>query len=112
MRTALSQLTQGSLADDLTRQMLERVPQDIAMAAYETIKEDTESIEPHLRELDVPFLFAKHEGCIAGTEEGWEDAVAAFPDATTISVSLDPAVSEESADALRAFCLENAPALD
>jgi hypothetical protein len=96
VRTGLAQLTQGSLADDLTRQMLERVPRDIALAAYDRMMSETESIEPLLRELDVPLLFAKHEGCIAATEEAWEDAVAAFPDALTISVPLDPTVSEGS----------------
>ena len=105
VRAGLSQLTQGSLADDLTRKMLERVPQEIAIAAYEVIMSDTESIERPLRELDVPLLFAKHEGCIAGTEEGWEDATAAFPEAVTVSVPLDPSVSEEFAEAFRAFCL-------
>ena len=105
VRAGLSQLTAGSLADELTRRMLERVPQDVAITAYEWIMSDTESIEPQLRDLKVPLLFAKHEGCIAGTEEGWEDAVAAFPDAATVSVPLDPAVSEEFAEALRSFCL-------
>ena len=85
--------------------MLERVPKDIALAAYELIMTDKESIEQKLRELDAPLLFAKHEGCIAATEEGWEDAVAAFPNAATVSVPLDPSVSGEFAEALRSFCL-------
>jgi hypothetical protein len=107
VRTGLTQLTQGSLVDELAKQMLERVPRDIALAAYDVMMSETESIEPLLRELDVPLLFAKHEGCIAATEEGWEDAVAAFPGARTISVPLDPTVSEEFAGALRSFCFDN-----
>jgi hypothetical protein len=104
VRAGLTQLTQGSIADELGKQLLERVPMHIAQAAYENIMSDTESIEPLLRDLDVPLLFAKHEGCIASTEEGWEDAVAAFPSAVKISVSQDPAVSAEFAEALRSFC--------
>jgi hypothetical protein len=106
VRTGLTQLTQGSMVDALTRQLLERVPRDIALAAYEEMMSETESIEPLLRELDVPLLFAKHEGCIAATEEGWEDAVSAFPEAVMVSVPLDPAVSDEFAEALRSFCLD------
>jgi hypothetical protein len=104
IRAGLTQLTQGSIADELGKQLLDRVPMYVAQAAYENIMSDTESIEPLLKELDVPLLFAKHESCIASTEEGWEDAVAAFPEAETISVPLDPAVSPDFAEALRSFC--------
>jgi hypothetical protein len=106
VRTGLTQLTQGSIADELGKRLLERVPMNVAQAAYENIMSDTESIEGPLKELDVPLLFAKHEGCIASNEEGWEDAVAAFPEAETVSVTLDPAVSPEFAEALRTFCEE------
>ena len=29
--------------------------------------------------LDCPLLFAKHEGCLASTDEGFEDVAATFP---------------------------------
>jgi hypothetical protein len=32
-----------------------------------------------LSRLDCPLLFAKHEGCLASTDEGFEDAAATFP---------------------------------
>jgi hypothetical protein len=50
-----------------------------------------------LPSLDCPLPFVKHEGCLMSTEEGWEDAVAAVPDA--------PPVSHEFAEVLRRFCL-------
>jgi hypothetical protein len=63
-------------------------------------------LEPGLRRLDVPLLFAQHEGCVAFTSEGFEDAVAAFPEARTLRVPVGPNLSPEFADELRAFCLE------
>jgi hypothetical protein len=68
--------------------------------------QEPEPIEVPLRELGVPLLFAKHEGCLGSTEEGWEDAVAAFPEAHTLSVRETPTVSAQFAEALRTFCLE------
>ena len=40
------------------------------------------------------------------TEEGFEDAAAAFPQARTISVTDAPTSSQAFADALREFCEE------
>lgn len=67
--------------------MLDRVPMDVAQAAFETMMKETEDIEDALRALNVPLLFAKHEGCLGATDEGLEDAVAAFPEARTVSVT-------------------------
>ena len=56
-----------------------------------------------IRALDVPLLFGKHEGCLSATEEGFEDAVAAFPDARAMVCADAPSVSREFAVALRSF---------
>jgi hypothetical protein len=109
IRYGLTQLTQGSIGDELAKRMLERIPMDIAQAAFETILSDEGGIQDSLPELDAPLLFAKHEGCLSATEEGFEDAVAAFPDARTVSLTEAPTVSAEFADALRSFCLEVSP---
>jgi hypothetical protein len=106
VRYGLTQLTQGSIGDELAKRMLERVPMDIAQAAFETIISEPEPIEDSLRKLDAPLLFAKHDGCLSATEEGFEDAVAAFPQARTVSVPEAPTVSADFAQALRAFCLD------
>jgi hypothetical protein len=106
VRYGLTQLTGGSIGDELAKQMMERVPMDIAHAAFETILSSPDPIEKPLRELDAPLLFAKHEGCLSATEEGFTDAVAAFPQAHTVSVSEAPTVSAEFAEALRTFCTE------
>jgi hypothetical protein len=67
---------------------------------------DPEPFEQLIREVDVPLFLAKHEGCLGSTEEGFEDAVAAFPTARTISVPEAPSVSRDFARALREFCEE------
>jgi hypothetical protein len=63
-----------------------------------------EQLERLIRSLDAPLLFAKHEGCLAWTDEGWEDMVAAFPEARTMETDLKPSCSPEFAEALRSFC--------
>jgi pimeloyl-ACP methyl ester carboxylesterase len=104
VRYGLTQLTQGSIGDELAERMLERVPTDVAQTAFETMLRQPEPIEDHLRRLDLPLLLAKHEGCISATEEGYEDAVAAFPTARTVAVADAPTVSRDFAEALRSFC--------
>jgi pimeloyl-ACP methyl ester carboxylesterase len=106
VRYGLTQLTQGSIGDELAERMLERIPMDIAHAAFESILGDEAGIEDSLRELDVPLLLAKHEGCLSATEEGFEDAVAAFPQARNVSVPEAPTVSADFANALRLFCAD------
>jgi hypothetical protein len=106
IRHGLTQLTQGSIGDELAKRMLERIPIDIAQTAFETIISGQDPIEDSLRKLDAPLLFAKHEGCLSATEEGFADAVAAFSDARTVSVTEAPTVSTDFAEALRSFCLD------
>ena len=112
VRYGLTQATHGSVGDELAKRMLERVPQEISVAAWEMVAQGRERFEPVLRELDVPLLFAKHEGCLGETEEGFEDAVAAFPDAVTVADEVAPSVSSEFALALRSFVMSlmDAPA--
>jgi hypothetical protein len=106
VRYGLTQVTHGSIGDELAERMLERVPVDIGRAVWEMSLSDSESIEPVLREVNVPLLFAKHAGCLGHTDEGFEDAVAAFPEARLVSVGESPCVSSEFATALRSFCEE------
>jgi hypothetical protein len=106
VRYGLTQITHGSIGDELAKRMVERIPSDIAKAAWEFIVHQPERFDETLRELDVPLLFAKHDGCLGATEEGFRDAVAAFPQARTTSVPEAPCVSSEFAKALRSFYLD------
>jgi hypothetical protein len=111
VRYGLTQLTQGSIGDELAKQMLDRVPMDLAQTAFDNMMRESESVEEPLRRLGVPLLFVKHEGCLAATDEGWEDIVEAFPEARTASVPEAPTVSAEFAEALRSFCIEVAESI-
>ena len=63
-------------------------------------------LEPLLRELGVPLLLAQHKECGLWMPEGFEDAVAAFPEARTLVVDENPGSSPEFAEALREFARE------
>lgn len=104
IRYGLTQITHGSIGDELAASMLERVPIDIGRTVWELNLRDHEPFGHLIREVDVPLLFAKHEGCLGSTAEGFEEAVAAFPHARNVSVPQAPCVSSEFAEALRDFC--------
>jgi hypothetical protein len=104
VRYGLTQVTQGSIGDELAARILERVPVEVGRTAWEMNLRDAEPFEHLIREVDVPLLFAKHEGCLGHTAEGFEEAIAAFPSARVVSVPEAPSVSGEFAEALREFC--------
>ena len=94
-------------ADELVDQMVARVPPDFALKLLDELEAGIEdaggSLEPFLRALDLPLLFAHHEGCIIFTPHGFGDAVAAFPEAATVSSHTSPCLSAEFAAALKRF---------
>jgi hypothetical protein len=106
MRYGIAQATQGSISEELAQRMIERFPRELMALGWERITATDTDVEAPLREIDRPLLFAKHEGCLVSTEEGFEDAVAAFPDARTFSTPDGPTVDPAFSDALRSFCEE------
>jgi pimeloyl-ACP methyl ester carboxylesterase len=60
-------------------------------------------LEPRLRELGAPLFFAQHKECGLWMPEGFEDAVAAFPDARTLVTEENPGSSPDFAAELREF---------
>jgi hypothetical protein len=104
VRHALTQVSRGSWGEELAERMLQRIPSDVAAAAFDMVLRESEPIQEPLARLGVPLLLARHEGCIVATDEGFEDAVAAFPAARTVSVPDAPPVSAEFAETLRSFC--------
>ena len=104
VRHGLTQLTHGSFGDELAERMLERVPFEVAHAAWHTFIEERAPYDETLRGLKVPLLLAKHEGCLVATDQGFLDAVAAFPSARTLAVPDAPSVSADFAEALEDFC--------
>jgi hypothetical protein len=61
---------------------------------------------PLLRQLDAPLLFAQHDGCLLYTDEGYEDAVSAFPEARSCVTEKTCCADAAFAEALRAFAEE------
>lgn len=102
IRHALTQLTGGSYTEELAGRMLDRVPVRLLTRAW--LQGSDEGPGALLAEIDCPLLFVQHRGCLMYTDEGFEDAVEAFPRARTMSVDDKPSVSEEFAAGLREFC--------
>jgi hypothetical protein len=94
-------------ADQLVKEMARRVPRDLALRLMDELETGIEdagaSLEPFLRDLDLPLLLAQHEGCVVFTPHGFEDVVEAFPDAATVATPESPCLSAEFAEALREF---------
>jgi pimeloyl-ACP methyl ester carboxylesterase len=106
IRHGIAQATGGSLSEDLAERMIERFPRDLMIDGWEAITSDDADIGAMLAQLDCPVLFANHVGCLGSSQEGFDDAVAAFPHAKTVRVKDAPLSSIEFAEALREFCVE------
>jgi pimeloyl-ACP methyl ester carboxylesterase len=104
---AITQVTQRAYGDELADRYRDRVPVDVSRVALDELRENEEqfrNFELLLQPLEVPMLLVEHRGCLMWTREGYEDAVAAFPDTDTVTLSTKPSASPEFAEALRSFC--------
>ena len=103
---ALSQFTRDGIDEALAAEMVERVPVPVFESMIEAGAVARYDLTESLRALEVPILLAQHQGCLLYTDEGYEDAVDAFPEARRCSTekmcSADPAYAE----ALKEFCEE------
>jgi hypothetical protein len=105
VRHGIAQMTRGGVSDELAGQMIERFPDmDVVTQVLEAIRREPEPIGDALAGLGVPLLLAKHEGCLARTDEGFEDIVAAFPDSDVAICSETCTASPTFASALERFC--------
>jgi pimeloyl-ACP methyl ester carboxylesterase len=105
VRYGMTQFTQGAWDEETAERIVARFPQmEIASKVWESNLARDEPIDELLRQLDVPLLLSKHEGCLVFTPEGYEDAIRAFPDAHRTSVSQASSASDEFAAALKQFC--------
>lgn len=86
VRNGIAQMTRGGISEEVAEQMLERFPDmKLVAAMVEALRREPEPIGEELATLHVPLLLAKHEGCLGRTDEGFEDIVAAFPEAQRVS---------------------------
>jgi pimeloyl-ACP methyl ester carboxylesterase len=105
VRYGMTQFTQGGFDEETSERIVARFPpMEIASQVWEANTARPEPIADLLSELDIPILLVKHDGCLVFTEEGYEDAVRALPEARRTSVGRSPSASDEFATALRDFC--------
>ncbi len=105
VRHGIAQMTRGGITEEVAQQMIERFPNvELVAAVLEALGTEPEPIGDTLAALGAPLLLAKHEGCLGRTDEGFEDIVAAFPDARTVICPETCPSSPAFAEALRAFC--------
>ncbi|HEV2980229.1 MAG TPA: hypothetical protein VGX51_02255 [Solirubrobacteraceae bacterium] len=103
----VTQVTQGAYDDEVVEGYIARVPPKIAAQFSRLMQHSDRSMRETLDQLaqrGVPMLFARHDGCLMFTPEGYADAVAAFPTAHSVSSSEKPSASPAFAEALRSFC--------
>ena len=105
IRHGIVQSTGGSVDEDVAEAMVQRFPPELIQAGWEQLTRPEEFADD-LRALAVPMLLAKHEGCLMSTEEGYDEAVAAFPEALTTATPNACCVDPGFAQALRSFCEE------
>ena len=103
----LTQITQGFYGEELADRMLERIPTGVAQAyVRESMGDPCDWLEGALRDLGKPLLLAEHDPCLLFTTDGFEAAVAAFPESMQVTSREKPTVSTTFAEALREFCRE------
>lgn len=105
VRYGIAQATRGGVTEEVAEQMIERFPDmELVSATFEALAQNPEPIGADLTVLELPMLFAKHEGCLGRTDEGFEDAVKAFPSARTVICPETCCSSPVFAEALQQFC--------
>ena len=102
---ALTQVTQDAYDEELADEYMARATQEVTTSYVQEFFDRAERVDllPLLRSLDVPMLLVEHAGCLMWTREGFEDAIAALPDAIRTSVDQKPSVSPAFAAILKDF---------
>jgi hypothetical protein len=104
VRYGIAQMTRGGVDEETAQQMMNRFPDlELVAAMVEALGQEPEPIGDQLAALDLPLLLAKHEGCLGRTDEGFDDIVAAFPDAQTVICPETCTSSPTLTHALRKF---------
>ena len=105
VRYGIAQATRGGIDEETAEQMIERFPDmNVVSAMVKALGRHPDPIGDDLADLGVPLLLGKHEGCLGRTDEGFEDIVAAFPEATTVICPEACSSSPAFAAAIREFC--------
>jgi hypothetical protein len=98
---AVTQLTQGGMPDAWVERWAASVPQERVRAVFSGITDTAAPASKRLAEFDGPLLLAQHADCVLWTDEGFEDVVAAFPDARIARCTEIPPFDRAFGEALR-----------
>ena len=96
--------SEGGYQEDLVDEYVRRVPLDETARFYMSRLEEGASLAERLAGLGIPMLLAQHKECLLFTQEGFEDAVAAFPEARVTGYYDKPSTSPDFSADLREFC--------
>jgi hypothetical protein len=97
---------EGGYSDKMVEEYRRRVPVELMLPFWDSRVHEGGQIGETLRRLDVPLLLAQHRGCLLYTDEGFEDAAKAFPQAQIVRLDEKPSTSPEFAQLLQVFCTE------
>jgi hypothetical protein len=97
---------EGGYTDDLVDAYMGRVPLELGIPMYDSVAADALGMAERFTGLDAPVLLAQHKGCLMFNDEGFEEAVAAFPDAKITRCADKPSTSEQFVTVLRDFCAQ------
>jgi hypothetical protein len=101
---------EGGYGEAMVEEYVRRVPAELQAPFYESRTVEGEALGERLATLTAPMLLAKHEGCLLFTDDGFEDAVAAFPRASVVRCTEKPSTSVDFVPVLRDFCTQLAGA--
>jgi hypothetical protein len=100
---AVTQLTQGGMPDAWVERWAASVPKERARATFSGLIDSQAPAAEPLAAFDGPLLLAQHKDCILWTDEGFEDAVAALPEARVVRCREIPVFDPTFGEALRAL---------
>ncbi len=98
---AVTQITQGGMPDEWVERWAASVPKVRAWAVFVEMTDAAAPAAEGLAEFDGPLLLAQHVDCVLWTDEGFEDAVAAFPEARVVRCREIPPFDPAFGEALR-----------
>ena len=98
---AVTQFTQGGLPDAWVERWAAAIPQARAKAFWSEIGDSEPAVAERLRDYPGPVLLGQHKDCVLWTQEGFEDAVAALPEAKVVRCREIPVFDPAFGEALR-----------
>jgi pimeloyl-ACP methyl ester carboxylesterase len=98
---AVTQLTQGGMPDAWVERWAAAIPHERTKAFFQELTDSEPPLAERLQDFPGPVLLGQHADCVMWTQEGFEDAVAALPEAKVVRCREIPAFDPAFGEALR-----------